>query len=64
VRIGVGGKISSIKERRPALIDELKKKIEKTKRIIKSLATKAPGSDKTTPEEAQTRHFRIEDDCA
>ena len=46
VRIGVGGKISSIKERRPALIDELKKKIEKAKRIIKSLATKAPGSDK------------------
>lgn len=46
VRIGLEGKIDSIKQRRPELISEAQTRIKKAIRVIAKLAVKAPGSNK------------------
>ncbi|WP_415838176.1 IS200/IS605 family accessory protein TnpB-related protein, partial [Polaromonas hydrogenivorans] len=46
LRIGLEGKIDSIKERRPELIAEAQARIKKALKVIARLTGKAPGSDK------------------
>lgn len=46
IRIGLEGKIESIKERRPELIAEAEKRIRKASKVVARLETKAPGSNK------------------
>lgn len=46
VRVGLDGKIASIKARRPELIDESKTRIAKAERVIRKLAQNAAGSNK------------------
>jgi hypothetical protein len=46
VRIGLEGKIDSIKQRRPELIAEAQARIKKALKVIARLTGKAPGSDK------------------
>jgi IS605 OrfB family transposase len=46
VRIGLEGKIDSIREHRPELIIEVQTKIKKALKVIAKLTGKAPGSDK------------------
>jgi IS605 OrfB family transposase len=46
IRIGLDGKIASIKERRPELIAEAESRIKKAAKVIKNLEAKASGSNK------------------
>ncbi|ABM36636.1 IS200/IS605 family accessory protein TnpB-related protein [Polaromonas naphthalenivorans] len=46
VRIGLEGKIDSIRQRRPELIAEAQARIKKALKVIARLTGKAPGSDK------------------
>ncbi|MBK7000020.1 MAG: IS200/IS605 family accessory protein TnpB-related protein [Rhodoferax sp.] len=46
IRIGLEGKIDSIKERRPELIIEAEKRIRKAAKVVAKLETKVPGSNK------------------
>ena len=46
MRIGLGGKIASIKERRPELIRECQRRINQAKKIIRQLEETAPGTRK------------------
>lgn len=46
LRVGLEGKIASIKERRPELIAEAKSRIKKAESVITKLADRAPGSNK------------------
>ncbi|CAM3593136.1 hypothetical protein [Polaromonas hydrogenivorans] len=46
VRIGLEGKIDSIRQRRPELIVQAQARIKKAAKVIARLKSKAPGSDK------------------
>ena len=46
IRIGLDGKVDSIKQRRPELIAEAQTRIKKAGRVIAKLTVKAPGSNK------------------
>lgn len=46
MRVGLDGKIASIKERRPELIAEAEARIKKAAKVIQHLEVKAPGSNK------------------
>ncbi|MBK7000075.1 MAG: IS200/IS605 family accessory protein TnpB-related protein [Rhodoferax sp.] len=46
MRVGLEGKIDSIKERRPELIAEAEKRIRKAEKVVAKLENKAPGSNK------------------
>ena len=46
LRVGLDGKIASIKERRPELIAEAKSRIKKAESVIAKLSGRAPGSNK------------------
>jgi IS605 OrfB family transposase len=46
MRIGLDGKIASIKERRPELICEAETRIRKAAKVIKKLEAKSPGTNK------------------
>lgn len=46
MRIGLDGKIASIKERRPELIREAGTRIKKAAKVIKKLEAKSPGTNK------------------
>ena len=46
VRIGLDGKMDSIKNRRPELMAEAQTRIKKAAKVIAKLTAKAPGSDK------------------
>jgi len=46
LRVGLDGKIASIKERRPDLIAEAKSRIKKAESVIAKLSARAPGSSK------------------
>jgi hypothetical protein len=46
MRVGLDGKIASIKERRPELIAEAESRIKKAAKVIKNLEAKASGSNK------------------
>ncbi|MBK7001037.1 MAG: hypothetical protein IPH35_13990 [Rhodoferax sp.] len=46
IRVGLEGKIDSIKERRPELIAEAEKRIRKAEKVVAKLENKAPGSNK------------------
>jgi len=46
LRVGLEGKIASIKERRPELIAEVKQRIKKAESVIAKLSARAPGTNK------------------
>jgi IS605 OrfB family transposase len=46
LRVGLEGKIASIKARRPELITESKSRIEKAESVVAKLAIRAPGTNK------------------
>lgn len=46
LRVGLDGKIASIKGRRPDLIDEAKSRIKKAESVLAKLSDRAPGSNK------------------
>jgi IS605 OrfB family transposase len=46
IRVGLEGKITSIRQRRPDLIAEAKSRIKKTESVIAKLSARAPGTNK------------------
>jgi hypothetical protein len=62
VRVGLDGKIASIKGRRPDLIAETKSRIKKAESVIAKLTARAPGSNKL--HQKKRRLFALKARCA
>ena len=62
LRVGLGGKTASIKERRPELIAEAKSRIKKAESVIARLSARAPGSNKL--HQKKRRLFTLKARCA